>query len=378
MRTRIFLSPPHMGGTELDFIRQAFESNFVAPAGPQLQAFEEAFARTVGLPHCLALSSGTAAMHLALRHLGVGSGDVVIASTLTFIGSVSPAHYLGAELLFVDADRASWNMDPARLEEAVKLCLRQGKKPAAVVPTDLYGQCADYDAIEAICQDHGVPLVTDAAESLGATYKNRPAGNAGRAAVFSFNGNKIITTSGGGMLASEDEELIAHCRKLSQQAREPAPHYEHEEIGYNYRMSNIVAAIGLGQLEVLEDRVRRRREIFEAYREGLADLPGVGFMPEAPYGAHNRWLTVVTLDPEAFGAAPEDVRQALEAEDIESRPVWKPMHMQPVFQRLGHGCVGGEVAEELFSRGLCLPSGANMSESDLGRVISIVRNRAKA
>jgi dTDP-4-amino-4,6-dideoxygalactose transaminase len=366
-----------MGGAELDFVRRAFESNYVAPAGPQLRDFEQAFAEKVGLPHCLTLASGSAAMHLALRHLGVGPGDVVLASTLTFIGSVSPAHFLGADLLFVDADPRTWNMDPVRLEEALRLCLRQGLKPAAVIPTDLYGQCADYDAIQAVCDAHGVPLITDAAESLGASYKSRPAGSAGRAAVFSFNGNKIITTSGGGMLASEDEELIAHCRKLSQQAREDAPHYEHQEIGYNYRMSNIVAAIGLGQLEVLEERVRRRREIFEAYREGLGDLPGVAFMPEASYGTHNRWLTVVTLEPEVFGASPEDVRLALEAENIESRPVWKPMHLQPVFQRLGAGCVGGETAEDLFQRGLCLPSGTNMDSRDLERVIGVVRKQGR-
>jgi dTDP-4-amino-4,6-dideoxygalactose transaminase len=366
-----------MGGAELDFIQQAFESNYVAPAGPQLKAFEQAFSEATGIPHCLAVSSGTAAMHLALRRLRVGPGDVVLASTLTFMGSVSPVHFLGAELLFVDSASESWNMDPARLEEAIQVCLRQGRKPAAVIPTDIYGQCADYDAIEAICQQHGVPLVTDAAESLGAFYKGRSAGRAGRAAVFSFNGNKIITTSGGGMLASGDEEFINSCRKLSQQAREDKPYYEHEEIGYNYRMSNIVAAIGLGQLQVLSERVRRKREIFQIYQEALGDLPGVRFMPEAAYGAHSRWLTVGLFDPKTCGAAPEQIRLALEAENIESRPVWKPMHLQPVFRRLGYGCVGGEVAEGLFDQGLCLPSGTNMDEKDLQRIISIVRKASR-
>ncbi|MGE4557655.1 MAG: DegT/DnrJ/EryC1/StrS family aminotransferase [Desulfovibrionaceae bacterium] len=377
MNKRIFLSPPHMGGAELDCIRQAFASNYVAPAGPQLQAFEQAFAEATGIPHCLAVSSGTAAMHLALRHLGVGPGDIVLASTLTFMGSVSPAHFLGAELVFVDCSPESWNMDPARLEEAVTTCLRQGRKPAAVIPTDIYGQCADYDTIEAICQEHGVPMVTDAAESLGALYKGRSAGRAGRAAVFSFNGNKIITTSGGGMLASEDEELIAHCRKLSQQAREDAPYYEHEEIGYNYRMSNIVAAIGLGQLQILPERVRRKREICNLYQGTLGDLPGVRLMPEAAYGTHSRWLTVGLFDPKTFGATPEEVRLALEAENIESRPVWKPMHLQPVFRRMGYGCVGGDVAAGLFEQGLCLPSGTSMDDRDLQRVIAIVRRASR-
>ncbi|WP_284690583.1 DegT/DnrJ/EryC1/StrS family aminotransferase [Salidesulfovibrio onnuriiensis] len=367
---RIFLSPPHMGGHELDYVHQAFEANFIAPAGPQLAEFEKRFCELTGFGHCLALASGTAAMHLALRRLGVERGDVVIASTLTFIGSVSPATFLGAELVFVDCDPVSWNMDPVLLEQAIAMATDKGRRVGAVIPTDLYGQCADYDRIREICDRHGIPLVIDAAESVGASYKGRPAGRGGRAAIYSFNGNKIITTSGGGMLASDDGELIDKARWLSQQARDAAPHYEHSTIGYNYRMSNVVAAIGLGQLDVLPDRVARRREIFSWYERALGGLPGVTLAPEADYGVHNRWLTVALFD-ESFGAAPERVRLALEAENIESRPVWKPMHLQPVFRDAA--VVGGAVAEDLFTRGLCLPSGTAMTEGDLERVAAVIR-----
>lgn len=393
-RTRIFLSPPHIGEYEQRFIAEAFDSNYVAPLGPQVDAFEREFAEYVGIRHCLALSSGTAAMHLALRILGVGPGDEVIASSLTFIGSVTPVIFQGADLVFVDCDRSSWNMDPDLLQEALKDCKKRGKLPKAVVPTDLYGQCFDYERILKICEDYGVPVVADAAEALGA--KRRPkgenfevsAGAGAKVAIFSFNGNKIITTSGGGMLASDNKELIDHARKLSQQARENFPHYEHEEIGYNYRMSNILAAIGRGQLRVLDERVKRKRDIFEYYRQALGELPGIEFMPEPEWSRSNRWLTVVLITPEEFGADRETVRLALEKENIEARPVWKPMHMQPVFDVLGRKAlglrlkagqkkerykarvVGGEVAEDLFNRGLCLPSGTQMTEEDLNRVVA--------
>jgi dTDP-4-amino-4,6-dideoxygalactose transaminase len=384
---RIFLSPPHMSGEELKFVHSAFASNYIAPLGPQVDAFEQEFAEKVGIPYTVALSSGTAAMHLALRSLEVGPGDLVIASTLTFIGSVSPIIFQGASPVFVDADRSTWNIDPILLANELKYCESKRRLPKAVIPTDLYGQCADYDEIQKICDSYNIPIIFDAAESLGAIYKGRCAGCAGRASIYSFNGNKIITTSGGGMLASEDKQLIDHARWLSQQARESLPHYEHMEIGYNYRMSNILAAIGRGQLMVLDERVKRKREIFNYYYKTLEGVQGIEFMPEAIYGKSNRWLTVILIKPEEFDADNESVRLALEAENIESRPIWKPMHMQPVFNVEGQSTnlnstrrmksykirkVGGEVAEDLFSRGLCLPSGTAMTEADLDRVVSTI------
>lgn len=371
---RIFLSPPHMSGKEQEYVMKAFSSNYIAPKGPMIDAFEEAFSEYTGVSHCVALSSGTAALHLALRHLGVGDGDVVLASTFTFIGSVSPVTFLGAELRFVDCSEDTWNMDPELLREAIKECLAEGRKPAAVVPTDLYGQCADYDAILAVCEPHGIPVVADAAEAMGAKYKGRHAGVGASAAAYSFNGNKIMTTSGGGMLASEDEELIAHARKLSQQAREPYPHYQHVEIGYNYRMSNLLAGVGLGQLEVLGERVARRREIFDIYQRELSPLEGISFMPEAEYGQSNRWLTVCLVDSERCGVDRETIRLELETHNIESRPVWKPMHQQPVFA----GCksYGGEICESIFSKGLCLPSGSALTDEQIERITLLVRQIA--
>ena len=370
---RLFLSPPHMGGREQEFVRQAFASNYIAPLGPMVDAFEKEFSACTGIPHCVALSSGTAATHLALRHLGIGPGDEVWASTLTFIGSVTPVTFQGAAPVFVDCDEASWNMDPDLLEQALAEAAGRGKLPKAVIPTDLYGQSCDLPRIRAICDRRGIPVICDSAEAMGAKIRGRHAGFDAWAAVYSFNGNKIITTSGGGMLASHDKELIDHARKLSQQARDPAPWYEHAEIGFNYRMSNILAAIGRGQLEVLEDRVRRRREIFAGYRARLGDLPGISFMPEPAGSRSNRWLTVALIDPAVFGADTHAVREALEAENIEARPVWKPMHLQPVFKTAR--VVGGSVGERLFAQGLCLPSGTAMTDADLDRVCGIVRRR---
>jgi dTDP-4-amino-4,6-dideoxygalactose transaminase len=370
-RQRIFLSPPHLGGEELRFVHEAFESNYIAPLGPQVDAFEREFCDKVGISHAVAVSSGTAAMHLALQLIGVSPGDEVLTSTLTFIGSATPITFLGAKPVFVDCDRRSWNLNPELLAGALAERATSGRLPKAVVLVHLYGQCADIDPVLDACDRYGVTLIEDAAEALGATYKGRSAGTLGKAANYSFNGNKILTTSGGGMLASDDRPFIEKARFLSQQARDPAPHYEHSEIGYNYRMSNILAAIGRGQLRVLDDRVKRKREIFEYYRNALSGLPGIEFMPEAPYGRSNRWLTCITVDPEKFGADREAVRLALEAENIESRPVWKPMHLQPVFK----GCesIGGEVAEDLFKRGLCLPSGTAMTEEDLARIVEVIR-----
>ncbi len=369
---RLYLSPPHLSGEELPLVEEAFASNYIAPVGPMVDAFEQEFSEHTGFSHAVAVSSGTAALHLALNHLGVDTGDEVFLSTLTFIGSVTPAVYQGATPIFIDSDRQTWNMDPALLAEELERCRRAGSLPKAVVPTDLYGQSCDLDRILEVCEPYGVPVVVDSAEALGADYKGRHAGKGARAAVFSFNGNKIITTSGGGMLASDDHGLVENARFLSQQARDPAPHYEHSRVGYNYRMSNILAAIGRGQLRVLEQRVEQKRRIFAFYREALGDLPGIEFMPEAPYGRCTRWLTVILVDPEAFGADREAVRLALEAANIESRPLWKPMHLQPVFQ----GCrtVGGGVSENLFQRGLCLPSGTAMTDADLARVVEVIRN----
>ncbi len=388
---RIFLSPPHLSGRELVLVEEAFASNYIAPCGPMVEAFEQEFAAYVGIPHCLALSSGTAAVHLALRQAIVMLAGraavagrlrpVVLASSLTFIGSVSPAVFEGCELRFIDSDRLTWNMDTRLLEDELLACQDEGRQVAAVVPTDIYGQCCDLPGIAAICGRFGVPVICDSAEAVGARYQVpgeggwRHAGYGALAAVYSFNGNKIITSSGGGMLASHDRELITHARKLSTQAREPAPHYEHAEIGYNYRMSNIVAAVGRGQLEVVDERVRRKREIFAWYRDALGDVPGLSFMPEAAYCQANRWLTVMLIDAERFGATPDQVRLALEAENIESRPVWKPMHLQPVFAECR--VRGGAVSEELFHQGLCLPSGTALTDAELARIVAIIRKSVR-
>jgi pyridoxal phosphate-dependent aminotransferase EpsN len=372
---RIYLSPPHLGGAEQDFVAEAFASNWITPLGPQVDAFEREFCGAVGTRHCLALSSGTAALHLGLQLIGVGPGDDVLVSTLTFAASVYPIRYLGANPVFVDAERQSWNLDPELVGEELERRAKSGRLPKAVVVVHLYGQSADLDPILAACARHGVAVVEDAAEALGARYKGRTPGVFGRCGVYSFNGNKIITTAGGGMLVSEDADLIAHARKLATQARDPAPHYQHSEVGYNYRLSNILAGIGRGQLRVLEDRVAARRRVFERYVERLADLPGLEWMPEAPWGRHTRWLSALTITASEYGADGETVRLALEAENIEARPLWKPMHLQPVFA--GHPCVGGSVAEDLFARGLCLPSGSALSDRDLDRIVSVIRAAAR-
>jgi len=371
LKRRLYLSPPHLGGQELRFIQEAIQSNFIAPLGPMVDAFEEEFCSRLTVKHAAATCSGTAALHLALRLAGVGEGDRVFVSTLTFVGSVNPISYLGATPVFIDSDLNTWNMDAGLLAEALETDTKKGNLPKALVLVHLYGQCADIDPIKEACAEHHVVLIEDAAEALGAAYKGRSAGTFGKIAIFSFNGNKIITTSGGGMLVSDDEEIINKAKFLSQQARNPAPHYEHSEIGYNYRMSNIVAAIGRGQLKVLDERVAAKRKIFDYYFKALNELPGIEFMPEADYGRCNRWLTCLTIDPEKFGADRETVRKRLEVENIEARPLWKPMHRQPVFA--SYERFGGEVAEYLFDRGLCLPSGTAMTQADLDRVIEVIR-----
>ena len=356
---RVYLSPPHVFGDEQALVADAFLTNWIAPLGPHVDAFEDELKAHVLVPHAVALSSGTAALHLALEVLGVGPGDDVICSSLTFSASANPIRYQRANPVFVDSD-TTWTIDPNLLEDALKSSAARGRTPKAAVVVDLYGQCADYDSILPLCERYGVPVVEDAAEALGSTYGGRPSGGFGRLGVFSFNGNKIITTSGGGMLVSSEKALIERARFLATQARDPAPHYEHSQIGYNYRLSNVLAAIGRGQLKSLPDRVAARRGIFDRYQQALSNLPGLRFMPEAPKVRSNRWLTCVTLDPEVSAADREQVRLALEAQNIEARPVWKPMHLQPAFS--GAAVFGGAVSEGLFKNGLCLPSGSNLTD----------------
>ncbi|HEU4585140.1 MAG TPA: aminotransferase class I/II-fold pyridoxal phosphate-dependent enzyme [Gemmatimonadaceae bacterium] len=369
---RIYLSPPHMGPLEQELIAEVFASNWIAPLGPHVDAFQSEFAKLVGSSHAVALSSGTAALHLAIQLAGVGQGDEVLVSTLTFAASVNPIRYLGATPVFIDSERESWNMDPELLCSELSRRARTGKLPRAVVLVHLYGQCADISPIMAMCERYEIPVIEDAAEALGANYKGHHPGTFGRMGIFSFNGNKIITTSGGGMLVTENALLAAHALKLATQARDRAPHYEHSEIGYNYRMSNVLAAIGRGQLRNLENRVQARRRNFEYYTEALGDIPGLDFQPEATWGRHTRWLTTLTVDPRAFGATSTTLRQALETSNIEARPVWKPMHLQPVFR--GFPSVGGAVSEDLFARGICLPSGSSLTEAELERVCDVVRS----
>ncbi|MBN2870340.1 MAG: aminotransferase class V-fold PLP-dependent enzyme [Campylobacterales bacterium] len=364
MTPRLFLSPPHMSGREQEYIAQAFESNYVAPLGPMVEKFEQSIRDCTAAPNALALSSATAAIHLALRVLGIGEGDVVLASSFTFIGSVAPILYQNATPFFIDSDLHSWNLDPDLLEQAIAA---SPKKPKALILTHLYGQCADLQRIARICDEHGIYLIEDAAESLGALCGGRQSGTMGIFGVYSFNGNKILTTSGGGMLVSPHKELIEKARFFATQARDDAPHYEHTDYGYNYRMSNILAAIGVAQMEVLEERIAARRQIFQWYREALEGIGEISFMPELPGSRGNRWLTTLT-----FGYAdPEKVRLALEEYNIESRPLWKPMHLQPLFRdalRVENG-----TSAQLFARGICLPSGTQMKHEDVMRVAGIVK-----
>jgi len=370
-RKRIFLSPPHIGGHELALVHEAFASNYIAPVGPQVERFEREFAETVGARFAAAVSSGTAALHMALRYVGVGPGDEVVCSTFTFVASANAIGYLGAVPVFIDSDEQSWNMDPGLLAEFLAARHAIGRLPKAVMLVHLYGQPADTDAIAAVCDRYGVELIENAAEALGATYKGRSPGTTGRAGVFSFNGNKIITTSGGGMLVSNDEALVSKVRFWATQARDPAVHYEHTEMGYNYHMSNVLAAIGRGQLRVLLERVKGKRRIYVRYNRELGDLPGVTFMPEPGFARSTRWLTCVTIDPQLAGTDRDAIIAALDADNIESRPTWKPMHLQPLYKN--NEAIGGAVSERLFAQGLCLPSGTAMSDDDLARVIGIVR-----
>jgi dTDP-4-amino-4,6-dideoxygalactose transaminase len=368
--TRVFLSPPEVGDEERRMLLEAFDSNWIAPTGPDIDAFERELAEKTDMAHAVALSSGTAALHLALLLAGVERGDEVLVPSLTFIASAAAVTYLGAHPLFIDCSPESWNLDPALVEEVLTEKAAVGRLPSAVVTVDLYGETADYEALEALCRRFEIPLIDDSAEALGATHRGRAAGSFGVAGIFSFNGNKIITTSGGGMLVTQSRQLAERARHLATQAREPVSHFEHTTVGYNYRLSNLLAALGRAQLRGLDRRIERRKQIDGAYMAGLADLPGVSPMPRTADGTSNYWLTCILFDPDAFGTDRERVRLALEAEDIESRPVWKPLHLQPAFA--GVRLVGPGHCSRIFDRGLCLPTGSGLSPADQSRVIEII------
>ena len=376
---RIYLSSPHMGGLEEQFVREAFNTNWIAPLGPHVDMFERELAELVGIKHAAALSSGTAAIHLALKYLGVKRGDKVFCSSLTFAASCNPILYQGAEPIFIDSEPESWNMSPRALKKAFEDSAAEGVMPKAVIVVNLYGQSADMDKIKEICACYNVPVIEDAAESLGATYRGKYSGTLGYFGIYSFNGNKIITTAGGGMLVSDDEEAIKKARFWATQARDAARHYQHSEVGYNYRMSNVLAGIGRGQLRVLHERIRKKKHIYMAYKEGLSDLEDIEFMPIAAYGEPNYWLTVITLK-QGCGVEPLDILQELEDNNIESRPVWKPMHLQPVFKSCRFYPFSDSVtsiSEDIFNRGLCLPSDTKMTDEDLNRVMSVIRKLFK-
>jgi pyridoxal phosphate-dependent aminotransferase EpsN len=364
-----------MGGAEQGYANEAFTTNWVSTVGPNLTAFEEAFSRRIGMPS-VCLSSGTAAIHLGLRLLGVGPGDDVLCSDLTFAASANPIRYLGANPVFIDSERTTWNLDPDLLFTALKKRADAGRLPRAIVVVHLYGQCADMDAIMEASRTFGVPILEDAAEALGATYKGRQAGAMGAVAAFSFNGNKIITTAGGGMLVSPDPELVNRARFWSTQSKDPGLAYEHSELGYNYRMSNVLAGIGRGQLEVLDLRVAQRRAIAIRYRDAFADLPGISLMPQTSTGLSTNWLSCFLIDAREFGSTRDELIGHLDAVNIESRPVWKPMHLQRFFEDCE--CVGGPVSEDLYRRGICLPSSSSLSPEDQAYVIDHVRSAGQA
>ena len=367
---KIYLSPPHLAGDEGQMVQRVLDSNWIAPFGPEVRAFEAEFAELVGVRHALAVSSGTAALHLALRLAGVKPGDHVLCSTLTFIASANPIVYLGGIPVLIDSEPDSWNIDPDLVEAELEERARLGALPKAMVVVDVFGQSADYDRLLSICERYEVKVVEDAAEALGATFKGRPVGSLGQFGAFSFNANKIVSTSQGGMLVSKDSELIEAASFLASQAKDPAAHYQHSTAGYNYTMSSVLAAVGRAQLKVLPDRIESRRNNFVRYREQLGHLPGIGFMPEAAYGRSTRWLTCITVDPQQAGTTREEIRRALDLAGIESRPIWKPLHLQPVFEHCPGR--GGRISEGIFERGLCLPSGSNLTPQDIDRVCQAI------
>lgn len=368
---RIYLSPPHMGPSERELLLEAFDSNWIAPLGPHVDTFEREFAAIVGCEHAVALSSGTAALHLALIMAGIQPGDEIATSTLTFVATANAIRYVGAKPVFIDSQTSDWNLDPNLLEEELAAAKKRGQPIKAVLAVDILGQCAEYETLQEICARYEIPLIEDAAEGLGATYRGRAAGNFGQMGCFSFNGNKIITTSGGGMLVTSSAEVAQRARFLATQARDPAPHYEHSVVGYNYRLSNLLAAVGRGQLRVLAERVAKRRANYDYYHEYLSDIPGIDWMPEPADCFSTRWLTCITVDPQLAGGTREAVRLALEAANIEARAVWKPLHRQPAYADCR--VRGGAVSERLFAEGLCLPSGSSLGEADLARITGIVR-----
>ena len=364
---RIYLSSPHMGGTEQTFVKEAFDTNWVAPLGPNVDGFEHDLCAYTGTAHAAALSSGTAAIHLSLIMLGVQPGDYVVCQSLTFSATANPIAYLGAIPVFIDSEPYTWHMCPDALEAALKKLTAKGQKPKAILPVHLYGMPAMMPEIMAIAEKYGIPIVEDAAEALGSEINGQKCGTFGKLGILSFNGNKIITTSGGGALLSDDEALVQKARFLATQARDTAPHYEHSHIGYNYRMSNILAGIGRGQMQALPERIKQRRANHDFYMEILAEVPGISFLPEPEGFFSNRWLTTIKLDPKKTGGITrEDIRLALEAQNIESRPLWKPMHLQPVFEKSPY--FGGSLAQKLFDQGLCLPSGSNLTAQDKERI----------
>lgn len=360
MQYKIYLSPPHMSGREMKYVQEAFDSNWIAPVGPNIDAFEEELCRYTGSKHALAVSSGTAAIHLALMALGTGSGDIVLCQSLTFVATANPIVYVGATPVFIDSEPVTWNMCPNALEDAISHYIKIGKKPKAVIVVHLYGMPAMLDEIMYLCKRHEIPLIEDAAEALGSEYRGRKAGTLGDIGILSFNGNKIITTSGGGAMLSDNPLYIEKARFLATQAREPVEHYEHREVGYNYRMSNVCAGIGRGQLEVIEERVAQRRANFKFYQTSLKGTPGIGFQDGLAGMFSNRWLTAVTV--EDLNANAFHMQDALWEHGIEARPVWKPMHCQKIYETLPW--FGGSVSERLFDRGVCLPSGSNLNDDD--------------
>lgn len=371
--SRVYLSPPHMSGDEITMVADAIESNWVAPLGPHVDAFEREFADEVGVRNAAAVASGTAAIHLALRLIGIGPGDEVLCPSFTFVATANPILYEGARPVFVDVDPATWTIDVGLVADELRSCARAGRLPRAAISVDVYGQSADHDELARVCAEYEVPVIEDAAEGLGALYKGDNVGRFGRFGVFSFNGNKIITASGGGMLVSDDEAAIETARYLATQARDPAPYYQHSRVGYNYRMSNIVAAIGRAQLRVLRDRVEARRRIFGWYSELLAGLPGIEFMPEARYGRSTRWLTCLTIESEIAGVSSDQLREELARNEIEARPVWKPLHLQPLFESARFR--GNGTSRRLFRSGICLPSGSAMQRHDVERIVGVIRSR---
>ena len=371
MNEKIWLSSPHMGDEEFNFVKEAFDTNWIAPLGPHVNEFEKELANYIGIGHVAALSSGTSAIHLALILLNIQHGDEVICQSFTFSASANPIVYQGATPIFIDSETDTWNLDPSLLDASIKDRIAKGKKPKAIILVHLYGMPAKLDEIIKISQKYEIPIIEDAAEALGSRYNNKAAGSFGDFGILSFNGNKIITTSGGGALLSNNKDYIEKARFLATQARDDAPHYQHSNIGYNYRMSNVLAGIGRGQLKVLDKRVEQRRNNYNFYFDNLNSIEGISFQPELDGSFSNRWLTTITVDPQKTnGITRETIRLALAKENIEARPLWKPMHLQPIFKNTPF--YGNGVSEKLFEEGLCLPSGSNLTQDDLNRVLETI------